>query len=100
MEITKYLKQGVFDVTMQGKFTFNDHHEFREILQDMGSGEVRQIILHMSKVEFVDSAALGMLLLAADEAEKHQKHLMISGATGQVKKMFDMARFHKLFTMN
>ena len=99
MEIIKQLKQGTYDVTMRGQFTFNDHPGFREILQEIGSKDVRQIVLHMSHVEFVDSSALGMLLLAADEAEKHQKHLVISGAVGQVKKMFTMARFDTLFTM-
>ena len=76
-----------------------NHAQFREILQAMGGKDVRQVVLHMSGVEFVDSAALGMMLLAADEAEKHKKQLIISGATGQVKKMFDMARFDTLFTM-
>ena len=99
MEITKHLKQGIYDVTMRGKFTFTDHPEFREILQEMGGNDVRQIVFHMSNVEFVDSAALGMLLLAGDEAEKYQKNLVISGAAGQVKKMFNMARFDTLFTM-
>lgn len=99
MEITKHLKQGTYDITLSGKFTFSDHPEFREILQNMVDKDVRQVVFHMSKVEFVDSAALGMLLLAADEAEKHQKQLMICGAAGQVKKMFDMARFSTLFSM-
>lgn len=100
MEITKTLNLDTYDVTMSGRFTFNDHPEFREILQQMTEPAIRQIVLHMSQVEFVDSAALGMLLLANDEAEKHQKRLVISGAKGQVKKMFDMAHFNTLFSMN
>ena len=100
MEIVKDLRQGSYEITLKGKFTFSDHPSFREILQNIAQKEVRQVVLHMSGVEFVDSAALGMLLLARDEAEKHQKHLIISGAAGQVKKMFEMARFNTLFTMN
>ena len=99
MEIVTHLKQGSYDVTLSGKFTFNDHPAFREILQQIEGEDVQQVVLHMAKVEYVDSAALGMLLLALDETEKHQKRLVISGATGQVKKMFDMARFNTLFSM-
>jgi anti-anti-sigma regulatory factor len=40
-----------------------------------------------------------MLLLALDEAKKHQKKLILSGVTGQVKKMFDMANFPIMFTL-
>lgn len=99
MEIATHLKQGTYDVTMRGKFTFNDHPIFREILQHIASDEAQKIVFHMAQVEFVDSAALGMLLLARDEAEKHKKHLVISGSVGQVKKMFDMANFSTLFNM-
>ena len=100
MDMVKNLHQGVCDVTLSGKFTFNDHPVFRDLLDNISENEVQKVVLHMAGVEFVDSAALGMLLLALDETQKHQKQLVISGATGQVKKMFDMARFNALFTMN
>lgn len=99
MDIVKQLAQGTCQVTLRGKFTFNDHTEFRDILNLMAQPDVDQVLLMMDEVEFVDSAALGMLLLAHDEAEKHKKQLIISGVTGQVKKMFDMARFNTIFTM-
>lgn len=100
MEIIKHIDHATYDVTLSGKFTFADHPEFRDILQKIGDSAIKRVVFHMQKVEFVDSAALGMLLLALDEAEKHHKGLVISGATGQVKKMFDMAQFNTLFTMN
>jgi HptB-dependent secretion and biofilm anti anti-sigma factor len=100
MDIVKNLNHGTYDVTLNGKFTFSDHQAFREILDKIAEKDVQQIVLHMSGVEFVDSAALGMLLLALDESEKHQKRLAINGPTGQVKKMFDMARFNTLFSIN
>jgi HptB-dependent secretion and biofilm anti anti-sigma factor len=100
MNMVQSLNAGTFNLTLSGKFTFADHPEFREILAKIGEDDVRQIVLQMSGVEFVDSAALGMLLLARDEAEKHNKSLILSGATGQVKKMFEMAKFSNLFTIN
>lgn len=99
MEISKQISNHIYHITLSGRFTFNDHQSFREILHHIGEPEVKQVVLQMEQLEFVDSAALGMLLLALDEAEKHQKGLVISGATGQVKKMFDMAKFHTFFTM-
>lgn len=99
MEIAENVQEGTYDVTLRGKFTFGDHSAFREVLTRISEPNVRKVILHMGLVEFVDSAALGMLLLAHDEAEKYQKSLVLSGAAGQVKKMFDMARFNTLFSM-
>jgi HptB-dependent secretion and biofilm anti anti-sigma factor len=100
MEITRHLQNGTYDVTLIGQFTFNDHPEFREVLDKFKEKDVTNIVLHMGRVEFIDSAALGMLLLALDESEKHRKPLLIHGAAGQVKKMFDMAQFHTMFAMS
>ncbi len=99
MEIIPNHHKGIYSVTLSGKFTFSDHTGFREILKKITESDVRQVILNMTTVDFVDSAALGMLLLARDEAQKHQKELVIHGATGQVKKTFDLAKFNALFVM-
>ncbi len=100
MDIVQHTQEGVFDVDLCGFFTFGDHPAFREILKKIEADEnIRQIVFHMDKLEFVDSAALGMLLLAHDAVEKKQKSLVIKGVEGQVKKMFALAHFQKLFAL-
>ena len=99
MHFAKRLQDGTCDVTLTGKFTFEDHMEFRSLIQEIAQPEMEKLVLHMQGVEFIDSAALGMLLLALDESRKHDKPLVISSAGGQVRKMFDMARFDTLFVM-
>jgi anti-anti-sigma factor len=99
MKIDNNLTQGVYNITLSEKFTFDDHMQFREVLKKMDEQGVSKIILHMAGVTFVDSAALGMLLLAGEEAKKNNKTLIISSPAGQVKKMFEMARFDKIFTI-
>jgi HptB-dependent secretion and biofilm anti anti-sigma factor len=100
MDIVKQLSGGTYEVTFIGQFTFNDHPEFRDVLERFKERDVVSVVLHLGSVDFIDSAALGMLLLALDESEKHRKSLVLQGATGQVKKMFDMAQFHTLFTIH
>ncbi len=100
MEIIKRMQQGTYDVKLVGNFTFSDHTAFRGVLKEIDEKDVHHIVLNMEDLEFVDSAALGMLLLALDAVERNQKRLLICGATGQVKRMFDLARFHTLFAMS
>ena len=97
MEIQTRLENGVYSVTMQGKFIFTDNQQFRPILEKLGDPAILQVVLLMEKVDFVDSAALGMLLLAHDEAVKYQKTLSLRGVNGQVKRIFEMARFEQFF---
>ncbi len=99
MEAITQLIDGTYSVSLQGRFTFSDNPKFREIILDKIRGnEVKQIVLNMDKLEFVDSAALGMLLLGYDEAKEHHKSLSLQGVTGQVKRIFNMARFEQFFS--
>jgi anti-anti-sigma factor len=99
IEIIQHLEQGTRHVRMSGAFTFGAHGAFRDVLEAISHDETKQIKLHFTGVDFIDSAALGMLLLARDEAQRCRKQLTLIGATGQVKKMLDMARFGSLFAM-
>ena len=99
MQMNMAIEQGVCQVHLHGDFVFNDNSSFREVLTRLAQAEVRQVIIHLNHVEFVDSAALGMLLLAREEAQKHHKSLILSGASGQVARTFEMARFSELFIL-
>lgn len=98
MEIQTLQTDSLYQVTLRGNFTFGDNQAFRQVLEAAKKAEIKQIIFKIDHLEFIDSAALGMLLLAHEEAEKSGKRILISGANGQVKRVFDMARFDQFFT--
>ncbi len=99
MNISLHPASPNLQITLNGQFTFNDHGAFREVLRYVENPEFSQFTVDLSSVSFVDSAALGMLLLARDMATKHQKTISLKGASGQVKKTLDIAKFNTLFTM-
>lgn len=98
MQITTRNDHGTCNVVLSGQFTFSDNAEFRTILDKIGDMAIKHLVFDMAKVDFVDSAALGMLLLAHDEAKKYNKSLLLAGVQGQVKRVFDMALFDKIFS--
>lgn len=100
METIKTLSDGCCRIVMKGKFTFADNHSFRTMLEQIQASPVSQIIFQMEQLEFVDSAGLGMLLLARDETRKaNEPQIILEGANGQVKKMLHMARFNQYFQL-
>ena len=92
MEFVDIINNFEYEVTMLGRFTFTDNGKFRTILDKFSKPEIKHISFNMKEVSFVDSAALGMLLLARDEAAKYNKELKIKDTVGQVKKMFEIAQ--------
>jgi anti-anti-sigma factor len=99
MEFTEYREDGRYDIHMRGRLTFADHAHFLEILKQIGAGKFTEIRFDISQLDFIDSAAMGMFLLALEEANKFHTSITLIGAKGQVKRMLHVARFEALFTM-
>jgi anti-anti-sigma factor len=57
------------------------------------------MVIDLSKLEFIDSAGLGMLLIARDEAKKAGRNLTLRGPQGQVKRTFSATKFDTLLTI-
>lgn len=86
-------------VKLKGKFSFSDHSDFKVVLENISKNKPASVELDFSEVTFVDSAALGLLLVLRDETEKVQAKAVLVKPQGQVKKMFDISRFDELFTI-
>ena len=81
---TSNIKDGK-EVLISGSFTFRDHDTFFEIVAMIKTGYDKHIVLNMADCDFLDSAALGMLVIAHDEAASKGVDLSIKGVKGKVK---------------
>lgn len=84
---------------LAGQFIFSDHAQFKQILNAATDAAIQHIRIDFSRVEFIDSAGLGMLLLLRDSCDKNKKALTLARPVGQVKKVFDVSKFEHLFTL-
>ena len=99
MEYSITKNEGSWNIAISGRFTFTDNTTFRSMLEDIGKENVGDLVIDVSHIEYIDSAALGMFLLLRDFAEKKHILLTLKGAQGQVKKIFDVSRFDQLFRL-
>ncbi len=90
-------KGDALELNIKGKFTFADNKTFSEILDDIANNNYKHFTINLDGVEFIDSAALGILLLARDKCVKSATNLLLRNPKGQVKQMFDISRFSDLF---
>jgi len=86
-------------VRISGEFTFIDHVAFKTMMGRLFEGRGSPVTIDLAKLEFIDSAGLGMLLLARDEAKKADCNLILRGPSGQVKRMFGVTKFDTLFAV-
>lgn len=91
---------GNCQLALIGNFTFSDNGKFREIAQNIDSSKPKSLVADLSRLEFIDSAALGMLLLLNDKASRDGFKITLVGAKGQVKKMLQLSNFGQIFTIH
>lgn len=88
-------------VKLNGRFDFNAHREFRTaydpLIADAG---VASVLVDFSAVDYLDSSALGMLLMLRDKLGGVNKDVTLSGVKGNVKQVLDIANFGKLFKIS
>ena len=85
-------------ISVAGKFDFQLYDEFRASYADTaGSGVEYRVDL--SNTEYLDSSALGMLLLLREHAGGESSNIAITNASPEVRKILDVANFGKLFKL-
>jgi HptB-dependent secretion and biofilm anti anti-sigma factor len=99
MNIKKSTTKDSIIYTLSGKFTFSDHQMFRAVIDSIRNGESSNYVLELADLEFVDSAALGMFLVAREETKKKNFNLTLSNPAGHVLKMFTLSNFTSLFNI-
>lgn len=77
---------------VSGKFTFNTHREFRSIIKGL---DVDKLIIDLSQTQYMDSSALGMILIAKDLLAPSP--IIIRHAYGEVSATLRIANFQKIF---
>ncbi len=86
------------NISITGRFDFNSHHDFRNIYRNEKPDAA--YIIDMSGTEYIDSSALGMLLLLREHAGNESANISINGCNDDIKKIFTISNFEKLFTIS
>jgi HptB-dependent secretion and biofilm anti anti-sigma factor len=88
-------------VKLVGRFDFNTHRDFRSAYEPLvADAAVRSVTVDFSSVDYLDSSALGMLLMLRDRFSGANKEVALSGVRGNVKQVLDIANFNKLFQIS
>ncbi len=83
-------------IAVAGKFDFQLYDEFRASYADTAGNGVEYVV-DLSDTEYLDSSALGMLLLLREHAGGETSKIEIRQASPEVRKILDVANFGKLF---
>ncbi len=86
-------------INIKGRFNFEMHSQFRAAYQGDTSGgsKGRRFVINLTGTEYIDSSALGMLLLLREEAGTNESDIEITNARPEIRKILETANFQRLF---
>lgn len=100
MDIRVTRAEGGATIAMSGRFDFGAHRAFRDAYEQLlQQPDIRSIEINLTSVEYMDSSALGMLLLLHERAEACNKSVALCKPNATVSQILDIANFGKLFTI-
>jgi anti-anti-sigma factor len=88
---------GCLSIHVEGRFDFNCHQEFRRAYEGAG-GPFTEYVIDLKGTEYVDSAALGMLLVLREGVGAAK--VRIANSRPAVRKILQIANFGTLFAID
>ncbi|SOB74817.1 anti-anti-sigma factor [Marinobacter sp. LV10R510-11A] len=85
-------------IKIEGRFDFSTHQTFRDAYEH-GGKDVGGYVVDLSDATYLDSSALGMLLLLRDYAGGDNASIAIENCNNDVRKILTISNFEQLFTI-
>jgi anti-anti-sigma factor len=101
MEIRISIADKVARMSLGGRFDFSAHRNFRDASEQLlTQDEVDMLDLDLAAVSYLDSSALGMLLMLRDKARAARREVRLSHCSQPVRQVLEIANFGKLFRID
>ena len=99
--ITQSIIGNSASIVIKGRFDFTCHREFRQAYEELiKNPDINQIDLNFQAVDYLDSSALGMLLLLREKAAERNIQINLNHCQGTVQQVLEVANFNKLFSIS
>ncbi len=85
-----------YTIRITNRFDFSIHREFRDAYRDKNTPGLSYRV-DLSCAEYMDSSALGMLLLLKEHVESHKGRITLAKPSPAVNQILTLANFQQLF---
>ncbi|MNQ60424.1 STAS domain protein [compost metagenome] len=86
-------------ISIKGRFDFAKHQEFRDSYEKLDD-QLSSVVVDLKDATYLDSSALGMLLLLRDHAGGDESDVRLVNSSTDVRKILAISNFDKLFDIS
>ena len=95
MTITEEIQDRTATLKLEGGFTYTQRRLFQETLRNLSLKNIEHIIINLAQVSFLDSAALGLLMITHRQLLADKRKLSLAHPQATVRQIIELANLHK-----
>ncbi len=95
MTITEEIDNRTATLKLEGSFTYTQRKLFQETLKNLGPKDVEHVVVDLAQVAFLDSAALGLLMITHRQLVADNRRLSLAHPQTTVRQIIELANLHK-----
>ena len=99
MKITQEVHDKKVTLKLEGNFTYTQRKSFQEMLKAVSTDGIAEIMIDLSQVAFLDSAALGLLMITHRQLQAEKRTLSLAYPQPTVRQIIELANLHKTIPM-
>lgn len=99
MKITQEIHNKKATLRLEGNFTYTQRKAFQEVLKTVCTDQVEEVVIDLSQVAFLDSAALGLLMISHRQLDAEKRKLSLAYPQPTVRQIIELANLHKTIPM-
>jgi len=96
MEIQESQQGTATVLEITGRFDFGARREFKEIMERIQQAGCRHVVINMAGVSFVDSSALGLLVVAHQNLKLKEGRISLVNPQSYVRQILDLANVPRM----
>ena len=96
-EVESYLREDVLILGAKGELDVYSAHDFKDPLMEAVSEKQRKIVIDLSKVTFIDSTGLGILVNAAKHLRSHNGKMVLVIKEDGIDQVFRITKLDQIF---
>ena len=98
MGISVNIRDHVARISISGRFDFQTHRDFKAgYAPSLENPAIREFEIELSQVDYLDSSALGIMMLLRERAQSAGKTVVLVRPNPAIVQILDIANFNKLF---
>lgn len=95
MKIISEVHNHTVTLRLEGNFTYTQRKPFQELLKSVSVDPMEHIVIDLSQVAFLDSAALGLLMISHRQLQSEKRTMSLAHPQPTVRQIIELANLHK-----